>query len=171
MSFYQFSVPTKIIHDVGIAKDFAHEVQLIGVNRLFVITDNFLKTSGLCDPILKSLEESGIEIAGIYSDVPPDSSVKTVETCAALAKECGAEGFLAIGGGSVMDTAKGANILFTLGGNLQEDYSGAQTITEDLSPLIAVPTTSGTGSEVTEAIVIYDETSRTKLSFVDSHLL
>lgn len=171
MSFYQFSVPTKIIHAEGISRDFANEAQGIGVTRLFVITDPFLQRSGLCDPILKHLEESGIAVAGIYSDVPPDSSVKTVEACARLAKESGADGFLAIGGGSVMDTAKGANILFTLGGNLKEDYSGAQTITQDLTPLIAIPTTAGTGSEVTEAIVIYDEESKSKLSFVDAHLL
>jgi alcohol dehydrogenase class IV len=171
MSFYQFSVPTKIIHAEGMAKDFANEAQGIGVTRLFVITDAFLRRSGLCDPILKHLEESGIAVAGIHDDVPPDSSVKTVEACARLATESGADGFLAIGGGSVMDTAKGANILFTLGGNLKEDYSGAQTITQDLAPLIAIPTTAGTGSEVTEAIVIYDEESKSKLSFVDAHLL
>lgn len=171
MSFYQFSVPTKIIHAVGIAHDFAHEVGLIGVERLFLITDMFLFTSGLLSPMLEHLHANGITIAGKFTDVPPDSSVKTVETCAALAKESGAQGFLAVGGGSVLDTAKGANILFSLGGNLQEDYSGAQTITSDLSPLIAVPTTAGTGSEVTEAIVIYDEATQSKLSFVDSHLL
>lgn len=171
MSFYQFSVPTKIIHAEGISRDFANEVQLMGVNRLFLITDSYLKGSGLCDPILQHLEDSGIEVVGMYSDVPPDSSLKTVEACAAQAKEKGAQGFLAIGGGSVLDTAKGANILFTLGGNLKDDYSGAQTITQDLSPLIAIPTTAGTGSEVTEAIVIYDEDSKSKLSFVDSHLL
>lgn len=171
MSFYQFRVPTKIIQAAGISRDFAHEAQLIGVSRLFLVTDDFLLKAGLCAPIIAHLEEHGIAVCGTFSDVPPDSSVKTVERCAAAAKECGADGFLAVGGGSVLDTAKGANILFTLGGNLREDYSGAQTITQDLSPLIAVPTTSGTGSEVTEAIVIYDGENKTKLSFVDTHLL
>lgn len=171
MSFYQFQVPTKIIFNEGISRDFANECQQIGVTRLFCVTDKMLLDLKICDPILAGLKEGGIEIAGIFSDVPPDSSVATVSACAAKAKESGADGFLAIGGGSVMDTAKGANILFTLGGDLKADYSGAQTISENLTPLIAIPTTAGTGSEVTEAIVIYDEESKTKLSFVDHHLL
>lgn len=171
MAFYQFSVPTKILFEAGISQNFAHEVNLMGLRSVFAVTDAYLYKSGLCAPIFKHLEESGISVAGVFSDVPPDSSVKTVEACARAAKESGAQGFLAIGGGSVIDTAKGATILFTLGGDLKNDYAGAQTITEDLAPLIAIPTTAGTGSEVTEAIVIYDEETHSKLSFVDYHLL
>ncbi len=171
MAFYQFQVPTKIIFNPGISRDFAHECQLLGIDNLFVVTDKALLDLGLVTPITEALKTAGLTIAGIFSDVPSDSSVATVTKCAALAKETGAAAFLAIGGGSVMDTAKGANILFTLGGNLKADYSGAQTITQNLSPLVAIPTTAGTGSEVTEAIVIYDEESKTKLSFVDAHLL
>jgi len=171
MSFYQFSVPTKVIHDEGISQDFAHECQLVGITKLFVVTDKTLQDIGLIEPILASLKENGLEIVGIFSDVPADSSVTVVGLCAKAAKDASAEGFLAIGGGSVMDTAKGANILFTLGGDLKEDYAGAQTITENLSPLIVIPTTAGTGSEVTEAIVIFDEETGTKLSFVDQHLM
>lgn len=171
MSFFQFRVPTKIIHAEGIAQDFAHEVGLIGITKLFLVTDKFLYESGLCAPIVDHLRDNGIDVIGTFTDVPPDSSVKTVETCAGFARAAGADGILAIGGGSVLDTAKGANILFTLGGDLKNDYSGAQTITSDLAPLIAIPTTAGTGSEVTEAIVIYDEDTHTKLSFVDYHLL
>lgn len=171
MAFYQFSVPTKILFEAGISQNFAHEVSLMGLESLFAVTDAYLHKSGLTAPIFKHLAESGISVAGVFSDVPPDSSVKTIEACAKAAKESGAQGFLAIGGGSVIDTAKGATILFTLGGDLKNDYAGAQTITEDLAPLIAIPTTAGTGSEVTEAIVIYDEETQAKLSFVDYHLL
>lgn len=171
MSFFQFHVPTKILSDIGISKDFAHELNLMGVNRVFVVTDQTLVKLGLCRPVMDALEKSGIKICGVFTDVASDSSVNTVTQCAAQAKSAGAQAFLAIGGGSVMDTAKGANILFTLGGDLKNDYSGAQTITQDLSPLIAIPTTAGTGSEVTSAIVIYDEDSGTKLSFVDDHIM
>lgn len=171
MSFYQFRVPTKIISDVGISEDFSGECEALGVNQLFVVTDKVLWDLGLCQPILNALQENQIKICGVFHDVPPDSSVNKVKECADQARASGAQGFLAIGGGSVLDTAKGANILFTLGGDLKEDYSGAQTITQALSPLIAIPTTAGTGSEVTSAIVVYDEESQTKLSFVDDHLL
>lgn len=136
-----------------------------------MVTDRTLVKLGLCRPVMDALEKNGIKICGVFDDVASDSSVKTVTQCAAQAKSSGPQAFLAIGGGSVMDTAKGANILFTLGGDLKRDYSGAQTITRPLSPLIAIPTTAGTGSEVTSAIVIYDEDSGTKLSFVDDHLM
>lgn len=171
MAFYQFHCPTRIIFDEGISRDFAHECGILRIKKPFVITDKALRELGLCDPILESLKGAGMAIAGLFDEVPPDSSVTAIETCAARAKKTDADSFLAIGGGSVMDTAKGANILFTLGGDLREDYSGAQTIPRALAPLIAVPTTAGTGSEVSGAIVVYDEQQKTKLSFVDHHLL
>jgi len=93
-----------------------------------------------------------------------------VKRCAALAREKGAEGIIAMGGGSSLDTAKAANIVFSLGGDLVEDYSGTQTITRELNPLIAIPTTAGTGSEVTSSAVILDEESNSKLSFNDSYM-
>ncbi len=171
MSFYQFQVPTRILAGAGLSRDFAHECELLGLNRFLVVSDRVLKSLGLIDPIVAGLESANIEVCGEFLDVPADSSVATVKACAEAAKKCGALGFLAIGGGSVLDTAKGANILHSLGGDLKNDYVGAQTIQQSLSPLIAIPTTSGTGSEVTEAMVIYDEEAKTKLSFVDKHLL
>lgn len=169
--FFVFSVPTKIVYQAGIASDFSAELDLIPVQKYFVITDKILKDLKVIDPVIQAVINSGREVVGVFSDVPPDSGVAVIEKCAELARASGAEGIIAIGGGSVLDTAKGCNILFSLGGNLIDDYSGAQTITQDLRPLIAIPTTAGTGSEVTEAIVVLDESTSTKLSFVDRHLL
>lgn len=169
--FYQFSVPTKVIYGEGISKDFSHELGMLNVSSVFLITDKGIQKAGLIDPILEHLKENDVQVTGIYDDVPPDSSVKTIEACVSKMQETKPQAIIAIGGGSVLDTAKGVNVLYSLGGDLKEDYSGAQTITEDLHPLIAIPTTAGTGSEVTEAMVIYDEESKSKLSFVDYHLL
>jgi alcohol dehydrogenase class IV len=69
-----------------------------------------------------------------------------------------------------MDTAKAANIVFSLGGDLIADYSGSQTIPRALNPLIAIPTTAGTGSEVTSSAVIFDQATQRKLSFNDTFL-
>jgi alcohol dehydrogenase len=171
MDFFQFSMPTKVIFSPGIAADFSAELESIGVQKYFVVTDKIINDLKIPEPIIEGVKEGGFEITGIYTDVPSDSGVKVIEEVAKQAKESGAEGIIAIGGGSVLDTAKGANILFSLGGNLIEDYSGAQTITQDLAPLIAIPTTAGTGSEVTEAIVVLDEETSTKLSFVDFHMM
>lgn len=171
MDFYQFSVPTRIVFQEGLATDFAHECELLGVDSLFLISDSGLQSLGLIEPIKAHLQESGISILGEFYDVPADGSVSVIESCAELVKKEAPKAILAIGGGSVLDTAKGVNLLWSLGGNLKEDYSGSQTITQDLNTLIVIPTTAGTGSEVTEAMVIFDEESQSKLSFVDRHLL
>lgn len=171
MTFFQFQVPTKIVFGAGLSRDFSAELEAIPVQKYFIVTDQILTDLKLIEPIVAGIKKSGREVSGIFNEVPSDSGVKVIEACSESAKMSGAEGIIAIGGGSVLDTAKGANILFSLGGNLVEDYSGAQTINEDLCPLIAIPTTAGTGSEVTEAIVIKDEETQSKLSFVDSHLL
>lgn len=171
MDFFQFRVPTKIVFGVGLARDFLAELDAIPATKFIIVTDKVLTDLGVIQPIVDGLKKASREVTAIFNEVPSDSGIKVIEACAETAKMSGAEGIIAIGGGSVLDTAKGANILFSLGGDLVEDYSGAQTITEDLCPLIAIPTTAGTGSEVTEAIVVKDEVSETKLSFVDSHLL
>jgi alcohol dehydrogenase len=106
-----------------------------------------------------------------FVDVPQDSEVKTVNECAEQAKDSGTEGLIAIGGGSVIDTAKAANILISEGDDLVEDHSGAQTLTRPLKPLVAIPTTAGTGSEVTMAAVVYDKDNKVKMPFTDKFLL
>ncbi|OGQ08091.1 MAG: hypothetical protein A3G32_08060 [Deltaproteobacteria bacterium RIFCSPLOWO2_12_FULL_40_28] len=171
MDFFQFSVPTKIIFAQGISKDFSAELEHFSARRYLVVTDQFLNQSGLVAPIIEGMKSAGFEIVGVFDEVPPDSGVGIIEKGAAFAKKNSADGIVAIGGGSVLDTAKGVNLLATLGGDLVNDYSGTQTINSPLNTLIAIPTTAGTGSEVTEAMVILDEKTQTKLSFVDSHLL
>lgn len=171
MSFFQFTCPTRILSDVGLSQSFAHECELLNLTKLFCVTDQTLWDLNLCSPIFDHLQSNGVEIVGQFTAVPPNSSVETVKSCAKQMSSTFPQGILAIGGGSVIDTAKAANLLYTLGGDLKNDYAGAQIITQNLHPLIVMPTTAGTGSEVTEAMVIYDEDTQTKLSFVDHHLL
>lgn len=169
--FFQFHLPTKIIFQAGISKDFSNELQSLAVSRLLIVTDQFLLDSGALKPILEGLESAGIEKTAIFSEVPPNSELGAVQKAARLGESIEAEGILAVGGGSVMDTAKAANILLTLGGDLVNDYSGAQTLSSPLKPLIVIPTTAGTGSEVTKVAVILDEKNGVKLSFLDRYLL
>ncbi|MBI3540977.1 MAG: iron-containing alcohol dehydrogenase [Deltaproteobacteria bacterium] len=135
-----------------------------------MITDKMLLQLGVVNPVLEGLKNAGLEVVSIFSDVPPNSELKVIRRCADEAIAKGVEGIIAIGGGSVIDTAKGVNILLTHGGDLVNDYSGAETLPGPLKPLIAIPTTAGTGSEVTHAAVILDEANHTKLSFVDRNL-
>jgi alcohol dehydrogenase len=100
----------------------------------------------------------------VFTDVPANSSVAVVERGAAYAREQGADLIVAIGGGSPIDTAKAMRILLTEGGALH-DYEGYNLLERPLVPMVAIPTTAGTGSEVTSWAVIRDEAAHLKLAF------
>ena len=169
-SFFQFFCPTKIVFNPGIAKDFSAELAPFNLKKVLIITDKMLMELGVVASILEGLKRNGIEVVGSFTEVPSNSEIRAVIRCAEMAKEKGADGLMAIGGGSVIDTAKAADILLTHGGDLVNDYSGAETLPGPLKPLIAIPTTAGTGSEVSHCAVILDEANHTKLSFVDRNL-
>src|SRR3954463_8782225 len=98
-----------------------------GAERAFLVTDQVIRDTGLVDRVASGVEDGGLEVAGVFDEVPQDSSTAGVERCAAAAKEAGADSFLAVGGGSVMDTTKVAATVFTHGGTVR-DYEGAYTL-------------------------------------------
>lgn len=169
--FFEFYNPTKVVYGVGIASDFKAELDFLGIGKYFIVSDRIISDLGLVKKVVDGLTSAGIEVTGEFLDVPQDSGVSTVNACAEQAKASGAAGLIAIGGGSVIDTAKAANILISEGGDLVEDYSGAQTLTRPLKPLVVIPTTAGTGSEVTQVAVIYDNENRVKIPFTDKFIL
>jgi alcohol dehydrogenase len=169
--FFEFYNPTKIVYGQGISLDIKAELDIISVKKYFIVSDKIINEIGMVQKISKGLEQAGIEIAGNFIDVPENSEIKVVASCAKKIKESGAEGIIAIGGGSVIDTAKAANILVCKGGDLIEDHSGVHTLTEPLMPLVVIPTTAGTGSEVTNVAVVYDEENNVKIPFADKFLL
>jgi alcohol dehydrogenase class IV len=114
-------------------------------------------------------------VAGVFDDVPQDSATTTVEACAAAAAAAGADSFLAVGGGSVMDTAKVAAAVFAHGGTVH-DYEGIYALPREddglgrplpLAPLACIPTTAGTGSEVSMAAVVKDHEAKVKIELAD----
>lgn len=169
--FFEFYNPTRVVYGSGIASDFKAELDFLGIGKYFIVSDKIISDLGLTKKVVDGLTSAGIEVTGEFLDVPQDSEVNTVNVCADQAKTSGAEGLVAIGGGSVIDTAKAANILISEGGDLIEDHSGAQTLTRPLKPLVAIPTTAGTGSEVTQVAVVYDKDNKVKMSFTDKFLL
>lgn len=154
----------------GLSADFSSELAELGLSNVLVVSDNGLAKAGLIKPIVDSIQGGSVKVIGPFVDIPANSSLQMVKDCADFARKNGAEAIVAIGGGSVLDTAKAANILLTFGGDLVDDYSGAQTLAGPLKPLIAIPTTAGTGSEVTQAAVILDTKNGTKISFYDQYL-
>jgi len=159
--------PTKIIYGENSIKDTGLEVENLGASRAVVITDKGVTESGLAEKVIKVL---GKRFAGVFNSCIQDSGLELVNEAAAYAREQGADLLVSVGGGSVIDTAKGIAILLKEGGALQ-DYSGFQMLTRPQTPHIAIPTTAGTGSEVTYVAVIKDWNNNAKMLFCDNNII
>jgi alcohol dehydrogenase class IV len=173
--FYQYAATTRVIAGRDLLESTGFEFKKEGASRVFVVTDQVIRATGLVEKVEAGIADGGLEVAGIFDDVPPDSSTGVCERCAAAAKEAGADSFLAVGGGSVMDTAKVADAVFTHGGTAREQEGFFLMPREadgmgrplDIAPLACIPTTAGTGSEVSMAAVIKDEERKVKLEIAD----
>lgn len=173
--FYQYAWATRVVVGKGLIDGVGFEFAKEGAQRVYIVTDQAIRGTGLVDRVEAGLAGGGLEVAGVFDDVPQDSALDTVERCAEAAKAAGADSFLAVGGGSVMDTAKIANAVFSYGGSARE-YEGIYTLPRandglgaplPIAPLACIPTTAGTGSEVSMAAVIKDPESKVKLEFGD----
>ncbi|HUW64834.1 MAG TPA: iron-containing alcohol dehydrogenase [Spirochaetia bacterium] len=168
--FLEFKLYTRIIGGDDVLESLGDELAALGITRLFVVTDAFLRETGLVEGVLRHLAGSRVEIAAIFDQCIPNSDVILVEEGARRIEASGADGLLAIGGGSNIDTAKAMNLVHTLGGRLL-DHQGAFNIEQPMKlPLVVIPTTAGTGSEVTLAAVIRDREERAKITFFSPHL-
>jgi len=152
LSFNYFG-PTKIVFGIDSSKDVEIEMSSLGGTKAVVVTDQGIIQAGLIDHIVKAL---GSKCVGVFSDVPQDTGVEVVDAGAAFAKKNGADIVVSVGGGSVIDTAKGVCILLTEGGNLR-DFNGVQLLSRPQTAHLVIPTTAGTGSEVTNVAVIMDK--------------
>ena len=173
--FYQYVDRTRVIAGRDLLESTGFEFMKEGAQRVFVVTDQVIRGTGLVDRVEAGIADGGLEVAGVFDDVPQDSSTRVCEQCAEAAREAGADSFLAVGGGSVMDTAKVADAVFTHGGTAREqegfflmpranDGMGAP---EPIAPLACIPTTAGTGSEVSMAAVIKDHDEKVKIEIAD----
>ncbi len=142
----------------------------LGAKNPLIVTDRGVAGAGLIDVVRDALRDA-LALETIADDVPVDSDLKAVRRIAELYRQRHCDSFIAIGGGSVMDTAKGVNIVVSENARDLMAYSGVGAIRSRLRPLIAVPTTSGTGSEVTQAAVIKDHEKHYKMAFISPFLL
>ena len=177
--FYQFSAPTRVIAGRDLLGSVGFEFAKEGARRIVLVSDRVIRASGLVDRVREGVTDGGLEVAAIFDGVPQDSDGAVVAASAALAGESGADSFLALGGGSVMDSAKVANVLFTHGGK-PRDWEGFYGLPRaddgagralELAPLACIPTTAGTGSEVSFAAVIKDREARVKYQIGDPALI
>lgn len=146
-----------------------HFLRRLGAQRVLIVTDKGLVKIGTAGKVTAVLDDAGIAYQ-IFDGVEPNPTTRIISQALEFFKksECGA--IIAIGGGSPIDVAKAISILSVNGGRIQ-DYNGVNKSKKHGTPVIAVNTTAGTGSECTRAFVVTDEESKTKMLMVDTNCL
>jgi alcohol dehydrogenase len=133
----------------------------LGCTKVLVVYDQGVKKAGIPDKIIENVKGAGIEIA-VYEGVQADPPFNTLEECAEIGRKEKVDGVLAIGGGSTMDTAKAANILLTNPSPIKQYTIMGGPVMKPGKVLVLIPTTSGTGSEVTSVAVLTDPEEKKK---------
>ncbi len=168
--YYEFLCPVRIISGMKALSNITFEMELLGAKKALIVTDEGVSKAGLIKNVQKAFGGSKCEIGAIFDKTPPDSSTDVVNEVAKLFKDKKCDSFIAVGGGSCIDTAKCANMITVEKTNDLMKFQGVERLSKPLKPFIVVPTTAGTGSEVTSAAVIYDVKNKTKLAFTSGLL-
>ena len=166
---FRFYNPVKIVSGEKALDSLGYELKQLGAKRPLIVSDQGVAAAGLVALVKAVLNEAGIPDDILYDRVPPDSSPQVVDQAASMFREQHCDSIVSVGGGSVIDTAKGANIVVAEGADSLAELSGVK-LRKSMRPFIAIPTTSGTGSEVTYAAMIRDAAQNKKLLFA-SYLL
>ena len=165
---FQFAVP-RVIFAPGASKNVGQLALAHGCRNILCIYDQGVKNAGLVDPVVEALKENGLEVS-VFDQVQPDPPIAVVEQAVKAAREGNADGVVAIGGGSALDTAKLAAALVNNREPIQTYYE-LNSMKEPALPLFTIPTTSGTGSEVTPAAVVSDPGLGRKITLVAAQLV
>jgi alcohol dehydrogenase len=165
---FDFVAPTAVRYGRGALAAVAEVAQRYSRDRLFVLSDPGVVAAGLLDRVTDRLQAAGLRWQ-LFSDIEANPSVETVERAFAAYQAAGAEAIVVVGGGSAMDVAKAVGILATNGGKIT-DYEGADRVATPAAPIIGIPTTAGTASEVTIFCVITDRARKFKFSCRSTNL-
>jgi alcohol dehydrogenase len=165
----QFNVPATIIAGAGASSELGTQLTRLGARRVLFVTDAFMVSSGVVDRFVRLLEEAKIEFA-LFAGVQPDPTDANVGAGLQeyLNRKCDA--IVALGGGSPIDAAKAIAVLVNNPEPLSL-YQGYHKVTRAGAPLVVIPTTAGTGSEVTKVAVITDTSRDVKMMMLDRHFL
>ncbi len=162
MKAFNFKVPQDIQFGMGSLSKLPEILAENHSDHVMLVSDRGLEKIGVVKRVQDIIEAAGIAFDA-YLDVVPNPTVEVVNEAAQLYKACGASSLVALGGGSPMDVAKAVGILARYGGKIT-DYEGNHKVPGPIEPIIAIPTTAGTGSEVTASAVITDTSRNYKLS-------
>lgn len=169
MNEFSFSVPQNITVGKGSLAKLPEVAKKSGGSHAFLMSGPHLAKMGLVEKAAESLKVAGIAV-DTFTDIEGNPSVETVDKATAAFKESGADFIVAFGGGSPMDVAKAVGVTAKYGGSITE-YEGAHKVPGPIIPLIAIPTTAGTGSEVTAFSVITDHSRDYKLTVFSYEIL
>ena len=148
---WEYVQPVRIIFGCGKKDEISAVAKSAGLTHGFIVCDKFLAESGLA----KSLcDGSGGMLVGIFHDIQPNPTVTSVDACAAQIRQAGADFVVALGGGSAMDVAKAAAVIAKTSDSIVKYHGTGVALPESGLPIIALPTTAGTGSEVTPVSVL-----------------
>jgi len=168
MAVHTFAVTTRVHSGAGAVAEIGPTLAAQDHKSVLVVTDQGIVRAGLLTPVTDSLREAGVS-AAVFDEVMPDPEERIVAAVVAAYQAAECDGLLAVGGGSSLDVAKAAGVVITNGGAVA-DYEGFDAFEKDLPPLYAVPTTVGTGSEVTFAAVITLPSQQFKMSILSTRL-
>ena len=160
---------TRIQFDFGAVALLPDELHALGVSRPLIVTDAGIAAAGLVGPVKAGLPSA----TPVFHDTPPNPTEEAVEAALTVYRDAGCDGLIALGGGSSIDLAKGVALTATHDGPLEQYAAilgGIDRITDAVAPLVAIPTTAGTGSEVGRGALITLRDGR-KLGFIAPHMI
>jgi alcohol dehydrogenase class IV len=167
---YTWEMPARLIFGPGSSAQVGKEMKRLGGTRALIATDPGVRTAGVLNGIQESLDSAGIGYA-VYGGVEPNPSIQCVMEAAALYKAEGCDCLLGIGGGSSMDTAKAVGAVVNNPSTDIRAMDGVEKFTNPIPPYVGIPTTCGTGAEVTFAAVITDPERHYKMSIISQMLI
>lgn len=169
MNDFMFSIPQTIQFGKGSIQSLPGCIRKLGGEKILLISDRGLERAGAVDQVKNILDKEGLSHCE-FLDVLPNPTIETVNEAVVAFAESKADVIVALGGGSPMDVAKAVAVLAKHGGSIT-DYEGAHKVPGKIIPMIAIPTTAGTGSEVTAFAVITDTSRNYKLTVFSYELI
>lgn len=171
-NYYEFYSPPKLLSGNFSLENIPGALRDLKAERPLLLCDQMLQKIGTLQIVVDAMASDGITPVGSFTEIPPDSSSLVINQIAALYRSLNCDSLIAVGGGSVLDTAKGVRMLISQDSDNIMELAGCETIDcGKRVPFLAVPTTAGTGSEATMVAVILDPVKKIKMEFISYHLL
>jgi alcohol dehydrogenase len=164
-SAFDYQPRTRLVFGAGAIQALGEIVRELGARQVLLVTDPGIVAAGHAERVLGILRGDGVR-AVLFDQVRENPTTRDVDACLSVARAANIDALIGLGGGSSMDTAKGCNFILTNGGQMK-DYWGVGKAMKPMLPLVAIPTTAGTGSECQSAALIADEVTHQKMACLD----